>query len=374
MVKIAKYLDNLISQSKPTSLIWNVEKKQSQEKPSWNYIDGCMMNSLLELYQITKDKKYFEFVEEYLDYFIDKEGNILGYDVSKYALDDICSSRILFFMYDKTHDERYLKAIEHTYEQIKHQPRTYEGNFWHKKIYPNQVWLDGFYMVMPFYTLYTNHFLQSDYQDIVTMYKIAEERMYDSKCGLFYHGYDASKSIFWANKKTGLSQSFWLRAIGWFLCSIVDVYEYLQDEKTKLYFQCLLEKAITGILPYLDKTNYMFYQVVDKGEEVGNYLETSGSAMVAYTLLKGVRLKMLDLKYYDIGEKIFAGITKRYFTCQDDVFTLNGICLVAGLGPENNLRRDGTYQYYISEPVVKNEAKGIAPFIMAYIELIRGRR
>lgn len=373
MERIERYLNNLIESSTPTSLVWNIENKVSPKEPSWNYIDGCMMNSLLELYKITGNKKYFTFVNDYLNYFIDKDGNILGYDVNKYALDDICSSRILFTMYDQTHDKRFLKAIKKTYEQLKNQPRTYEGNFWHKKIYPNQVWLDGFYMVMPFYTLYTNRFLNANYQDIISMYQVVEKRMYNKELGLYYHGYDASKEIFWADKETGLSKSFWLRAIGWFLCSIVDVYEYLQDEAAKQYFKELLSESISGILRYIDKSSNMFYQVVDKGNEPGNYLETSGSAMVAYAILKGVRLEMLESKYYLIGKRIFEGITERYFKSQDNIFTLDGICLVAGLGPANNLRRDGTYKYYISEPIVQNEAKGIAPFIMAYVELKRSQ-
>jgi len=369
MDKIERYLNNLIDSSTPTSLVWNVENKTASKKVSWNYIDGCMMNSILELSEITKNMKYFRFVCDYLYHFVDSKGNILGYDQQKFALDDICSSRILFKMYDLTHDKRFLKAIENTYEQVKQQPRTVEGNFWHKKIYPNQVWLDGFYMVMPFYTLYSNLYLKADYTDIIAMYKLAERLMFNKEVGLYYHGYDAAKEIFWANKETGLSKSFWLRAIGWFLCSIVDVYEYLHDVAAKEYFKDLFKKSITGILKYLDKPSYLFYQVVDKGEEPGNYLETSGSAMVAYSILKGVRLEILDNEYQKIGQKIYDGITSRYFKCQDNLFTLGGICLVAGLGPANNLRRDGTYNYYISEPIVENESKGIAPFIMAYIEL-----
>ena len=373
MDKIERYLNNLIDSSTPTSLVWNVESKVGQKKVSWNYIDGCMMNSILELYKITRKEKYFTFVSNYLNYFIDQAGNIFGYDANKFILDDVCSSRILFEMFDRTQDGRFLKAIDKTYEQVRHQPRTIEGSFWHKNIYPNQVWLDGFYMVMPFYTLYTNRYLKADYTDIISMYQVAEARMFNQEIGLYYHGYDASKEIFWADKETGLSKSFWLRAIGWFLCSIVDVYEYLQDESAKQYFKNLFRKSITGILKYLDKPSYMFYQVVDKGDQPGNYLETSGSAMVAYSILKGVRLGILDLKYREIGQKIYDGITRRYLKSQGNTFSLGGICLVAGLGPKDNIRRDGTYQYYISEPIVENESKGIAPFIMAYIELKRSQ-
>ncbi|MCR5741165.1 MAG: glycoside hydrolase family 88 protein [Gammaproteobacteria bacterium] len=371
MNTIDKYIDYLVDNSKPESLIWNQEVIKEGKIAGWNYIDGCMMNSLLELYHITGNEKYFDFVKAYADYFIEEDGTIKRYDRLTFALDDICSSRILFEVYEKTGDEKYKKAIDYTYKQIEFQPRTKEGNFFHKLIYPYQVWMDGFYMVMPFYVQYINKYMNRDYTDILNMYKLCEKNMFDPKAKLFYHGYDESRLAFWADKKTGLSKSFWLRAEGWFLTSIVDIYPYILNIDTRAYFKDLFRKAIDGILKYLDKNTNMFYQVINEVGREGNYPETSGSSMLSYSILKAVRLGILDESYREVGIKVFNGIKDRYFKVKGNEIGLGGICLVAGLGPEKNRRRDGTYEYYISEPVVEDESKGIAPFIMAYLEIKR---
>lgn len=370
--QIEKYLDTLISNSSAEFFMWNVEKYNSKKGITWNYIDGCMLNSLLELFAITNNKSYLNFVEQAVDRMILADGQILTYNIEKYSLDDICESRILFKLFEITKKDKYLKAIEYTYQQILNQPRTKENNFWHKLIYPNQVWLDGLYMAMPFYVSYLNYHHQNDYQDIINQYKNVEAMMKDFKTGLYYHGYDSSKTIFWADSKTGLSKNFWLRSIGWFLVSLVEVFELIQNNEDKAYIKKLLTELVNNILKYQDQKSMMFYQVVNLGHLEGNYLETSGSSMIAYSILKAVRLGILDTNYQDIGKGIFDGIYRNYFCENNGEYSLGNICLVAGLGPSDNLRRDGSYEYYISEPIVKNDAKGVAPFIMAYIELKRG--
>ena len=210
---------------------------------------------------------------------------------------------------------------------------------------------------------------------IKKQYKNVHDIMFNSKKGLHYHGYDSSRESFWCDKETGLSKNFWLRACGWHMVSLVDILGYMDEQiyEDYAFYKTLLNETVDGILQYLDKDNNMFYQVIDKGSKEGNYLETSGSAMVAYTILKGVRLRALPERYQEIGLKIFDGICAKYLTDKNGDLNLGGICLVAGLGPENNRRRDGTFKYYISEPVVENDAKGVGPFIMAYTEVIRIR-
>ena len=370
---IKKYIDKLMT-SKPEAPLWNIEAIRQGKKPVWNYIDGCMMTSLLELYKTTKEEKYIDFVKKFVDYYVFDDGSIRGYDPLKYSTDDVCESRILFDLYDLTKNEKYNKANELTYSQVKTHPRTKEGNFWHKKIYPNQVWLDGLYMMQPFYTRYQTLRNGKDYQDIVKQFSNVRNIMFDSKYKLYYHGYDSSKSIFWADKETGLSKNFWLRSIGWFTVGLVDVLDYMDEQMYDEHntIKKLLKETIDGILQYQDEDSKMFYQVPNfKGRE-GNYLETSGSSMIAYAILKGVRLEALPERYKKIGQDIFNGICKKYLSVKPDGdLNLGGICLVAGLGPENNLRRDGSYEYYISEPVVENDAKGVGPLIMAYTEMIK---
>ncbi|MCF7931152.1 MAG: glycoside hydrolase family 88 protein [Acholeplasmataceae bacterium] len=368
---IDKFIEKLIAGSTPQAPLWNIELIKAGKQPGWNYIDGCMMTSLLELYKQTKNSTYLNFVQNYIDYYVFEDGSILGYDQEKYSTDDICESRILFDLYDITKKEKYSKAIDYTYQQILSHPRTHAGNFWHKKIYPNQVWLDGLFMAQPFYTRYETHRNnKKNYNDILNQFKNVRKLMFDEDKKLYYHGYDESKSIFWANPKTGLSQNFWLRAMGWYVVAIVDVMEYMEDEQARQeFFPQLLKEAIDGILAHQDQVSKLFYQVVDKEKEPKNYLESSGSALVCYAILKGVRLGALESNYQKKGLDIFNGICEKYLTDENGSLSLGGICLVAGLGPENNLRRDGSFEYYISEPVVKNDAKGVAPLIMAYTEL-----
>lgn len=370
---IDSYIEKLMT-SKPDMPLWNIESIKQGKKPSWNYIDGCMMVSLLELYKTTKEEKYFSFVKNFVDFYVHEDGTILGYDKEKYSTDDVSETRVLFDLYAYTKEEKYLKAIELVHEQILTHPRTKEGNFWHKKIYPNQVWLDGLYMMQPFYTRYETEFNKmQNYSDIVKQFKNVYELMRDPETGLYYHGYDSSKTMFWADPKTGLSKNFWLRSLGWFTVALIDVFEYMDEQMfdERHSIMVMFKEIVDSILKFQDPTSKMFYQVPNFPKRDKNYLETSGSSMIAYAILKGVRLKALPSRYQEIGLGIFKGICDTYLTTKNGDLNLGGICLVAGLGPENNPRRDGTYEYYMSEPIVENDAKGVGPFVMAYTEVKR---
>ncbi len=333
-----------------------------------------MMVSLLELYKTTNEEKYLNFVKNYIDYYVHEDGSILGYSKEKYSTDDVSETRVLFDLFAWTKEEKYSKAIELVHEQILSHPRTKEGNFWHKKIYPNQVWLDGLYMMQPFYTRYeSERNRMQNYADIVSQYKTVYHIMRDKQTGLYYHGYDSSKTMFWADKETGLSQNFWLRSIGWWTVSLIDVFEYMNEQMfdERHTIKQLFKETVDSLLKFQDAETKMFYQVPNYPGREGNYLETSGSSMIAYAILKGVRLKALPQRYQEIGLGIFNGICTKYLTIKNEDLNLGGICLVAGLGPETNQRRDGSYEYYMSEPVVENDAKGVGPFIMAYTEVKR---
>jgi unsaturated rhamnogalacturonyl hydrolase len=228
-------------------------------------------------------------------------------------------------------------------------------------------------MMQVFYTRYeTERNKFKNYSDIVGQFKNVYDIMRDKETGLYYHAYDSSKSMFWANKETGLSQNYWLRSIGWYTVALIDVYDYMDEQMYDEFntLKVIFKEAIDGILLYQDKESKMFWQVPNFPGREGNYLETSGSSMISYAILKGVRLGVLPERYQRIGVEIFEGIVSKYLTVKEDGdLNLAGICLVAGLGPENNLRRDGSYEYYISEPIVENDAKGVGPLIMAYTEL-----
>ncbi len=370
--KINKYIDYLLENSKPQAPMWNIEKVLSGEPNKWNYIDGCMITAILSLYEMTEDEKYYEFAKNFVDYYVKEDGTIATYDPEEFNLDNVNTASNLFYLYDKTGDEKYRKAIELVRGQLERMPRTKEGNFWHKNIYPYQVWLDGMYMAQPFYMRYEMKFNgMKGCKDSISQFENVEKLMKDPKTGLYYHGYDESRQMYWANPETGCSANFWLRALGWFSVALVEtataMTDVLYDEYR--YLLRLLENLVESLKPYQDESG-MFWQVVDHQGEEGNYLETSGTALISYAILKAVRLGYLPEIYEDMGIKALEGIIDRYLTIDEDGnLELGGICLVAGLGGKT--RRDGSASYYYSEPVVKNEAKGVAPLLLAYIELLR---
>ena len=369
--KIDSYVLRLIEESTPERTAWNLEKIRDGKPADWNYIDGCMITALLEIAEITGDKRYFDFAEMFIDHFVKEDGSILTFKPEKYNLDDINEGRVLFELYKKTGKEKYRKAADFLHGQLGKQPRTPEGNFWHKAIYPNQVWLDGIYMAQPFLSMYEMNFGSGDCKDTVSQIKNVREKMRDAVTGLYYHGYDASKTIFWADKETGRSKNFWLRSIGWFSVALADLLEIVPEGDEREELTGIFKELMESLKNFSDEETGLYWQVVDQPKREGNYLETSGSSMIAYAMLKGSRLGVLEKEYAALGAKTVHGIADKYLSFTDGNLNLGGICLVAGLGPENNTRRDGSYEYYISEPVVENDAKGVAPFILAYTEIMR---
>lgn len=370
---IDKYIERLLEGSTPDAPLWNIESIRQGKAPHWNYIDGCMITALLCAAEITGEEKYADFAERFIGYYVAEDGSIRGYSQEKYNLDDVNEGRVLFDLYKKTGKEKYKKAIFLLHEQLEKQPRTNTGNFWHKLIYPNQIWLDGLYMAQVFSVRFQKEFGGGDYSDAVAQFKNVRRLMFDEEKRLYYHGCDCSKTAFWADRNTGCSKNFWLRAIGWFCISLIDNIDYIDnDENARKELIAIFSEAIEGISQYADPETGMYYQVVDQGGREGNYLETSGSSMIAYAMMKGARLGVIDEKYAAMGKKTFDGICEKYLSVNDSgELNLGGICLVAGLGPEDNRRRDGSYEYYVSEPVVENDAKGVAPFVLCYMEVKR---
>ncbi len=369
---IEAYILDLIRRSTPEKTAWNMETIRAGVPVRWNYIDGCMLTALIAMSEITGDDVYAAFAEQVADHFVQEDGSILTFSPEKRALDDYNESRILFPMVERTGKDKYRRAAEQQYRSLLEQPRTVEGNFWHKLIYPDQVWLDGTYMAFPFMAMYQRSFGTGDYADILRQLRIVRQRMRDPVTGLYYHGYDASRKAFWADPETGLSANFWLRADGWFACALADLAGIIpMDLPEHKEIADMLRELMESVSRFADPETGMYWQVIDQAGREGNYPETSGSSMMAFAMLKGVRLGILDERFRDLGQKTFRSITEKYLVLRDGMPELQNICLVAGLGPENNRRRDGSYEYYISEPVVANDAKGAAPFVLCYTEIRR---
>ena len=381
MRKIIDFVDYLLSISTPKSPAWNIESALEGKQPKWNYIDGCMLKAIMDLYYATKNKKYFDFAKNYIDFFIGEDGLIVGYNPDEYNCDNINMGKILFDLYraDTNESEKYKKAILQLHSQLKGHPRISTGNFWHKKIYPNQVWLDGLYMVQPFFMEYTMLFNDKlGYEDIFNQFKNVDELMKDPKSGLLYHGYDESRQMFWADKQTGLSKNFWTRSIGWYAMALVDTMEKFDKQPSDEYniFKTWLKDLTDALLKFKDPETGMFFQVTNALSYPGNYLETSGTCAIAYAFMKGARLGYLPDNYFDHGKKIFEAVVELKLVTDitspgqnSDTFLLKDICLVAGLGgmpgKGDYQPRDGTIEYYLSEPRVNNDAKGVAPFLFS---------
>ena len=368
---IDQYIEEIIATGSPENPVWNQEIIRQNAKAHWNYIDGCMITALMKLYESSRERKYLDFSDSFIDYFIDDEGAILSYRQDEYNLDNIKEGSVLFKLYDYTGKEKYRKAMDTLYAQLQEQPRTKEGNFWHKQIYPNQIWLDGLYMAQPFYLEYEKRYGgKKNYDDILNQFRNVTLLLKNKDTGLYFHAYDSSREMFWCNKETGLSPNYWLRALGWFVMSLVDVLELLDETEDAEFYTMISETfrdLVNALLRYQDQSG-MWYQVVDRQDEERNYLETSGSSIISYAILKAVHLGILSQDFATLGKKAFMGICEKYlYRDSEGKMNLGGTCLVGGLGGKQ--MRDGSFEYYMSEPVVENEAKGIAPFLLAYIYL-----
>jgi unsaturated rhamnogalacturonyl hydrolase len=348
----------------------SVIARRAPMSKQWHYENGVMLKAIEQVWLKTGDAKYWTYIKETVDQFIDAEGNIHPYSLVEYNFDLVNLGKMLFPLYKKTGDERYKRAIETLREQIRWQPRTTDRGFWHKHIYPYQMWLDGIYMAGPFYAEYGSMFNDpAAFDDVVHQITLIEKRTRDPKTGLLYHGWDESKKQRWANPETGLSQYFWSRAIGWYAMALMDVLDYLPTNYGKRgEIIAIFTRLVEALAKVQDQSTGLWYQILDLAERPGNYLEASGTAMFAYAILKGIRKGHLDKKHIGIAKRAYQGMLDRLIDIDPlGMVNLNWTCGGAGLG--GNPYRDGSFEYYVGEKIVTNDYKGVGPFIMASVEM-----
>lgn len=349
-------------------------KLDFSEEPRWTYTPGLVLSACSRVYEQTKNQKYYDYIYDYANTSIDSTGTIKTYKLSNQNLDMIKSGDVLLYLYPKTKEERFLIAMQTLNRQLESQPKTSDGGYWHKKVYPNQMWLDGLYMAEPFHTHYAKDYIedgakrQQVYNDVVLQFDLIQKHSRDEKTGLLYHGWDESKEQQWANKKTGNSQNFWSRGMGWYGMAMVDVLDFLpENHPGRARIITYLNQYAEAITKVQDQSG-LWWQVLNQGKREGNYLEATGTAMFTYTLAKGVRKGYLPEKFLDVANKGYNGILENLISVEDNgVVNLNKCCAVAGLG--GNPYRDGSFEYYINEPIRSNDPKGTGPFIMASLEL-----
>ena len=339
----------------------------------WNYEQGLMLWALYRMSEHAAVPRYFDFVEKNLDRYVAPDGGIASYRLADYNLDLIAPGRALLVTYRKTGQERYRRAADTLRRQLREQPRTDDGGYWHKKIYPHQMWLDGLFMAEPFYAMnasLTNE--PADFDDIARQFLLIGRHTRDARTGLYYHGWDERKAQPWADRTTGCSPSFWGRALGWYVMGLVDVLEYFPEKHPKRKeLIALLNDVAAGLLKYRDRGTGLWYLVLDQGKRPGNYFESSSACMFTYAFAKGASRGYLPGKYFRAAERSFRAILRHHVTvdgngCVDLHDTIKG----AGLG--GTPYRDGTFAYYAGERRRTNDMKGIGPFLLAAIELEKG--
>jgi unsaturated rhamnogalacturonyl hydrolase len=354
----------------PDSIVYADEEKSKR----WNYEQGLMLEAFYQMWLHSGDDYYKTYIKKNLDYYICEDGFIKTYKMMEFNIDNIAPGKAVLRAFDIFKEQKYKWASDTLRHQLSLHPRTSEGGFWHKQVYPNQMWLDGLYMGEPFYVLYSSMFHDTAaFDDIANQFLLIAKHTYDKKTGLYFHGWDESKQQQWSNKVTGSSPNIWGRALGWYAVALIDVLEYFPEHHPKrkeliTIFQNLME----NILKQRDDKLKLWYQVVDKQNAPGNYLEASASCMFTYAFAKGANKNILDKKYFKHAQESFQGILKQFVTVNDsDTIYLNDVVKVSGLGGKPY--RDGSFEYYISEPRRTNDFKGYGPFLFAAIELEKGQ-
>lgn len=340
----------------------------SSGKPKWSYDVAFLGQAIDKLGNI--DPKYSKFMEDYIEYFVNEDGTVIDYNPREYNLDRINPAKNIITLYKRTGNPVYRKAIDRFVGQLETHPKTLAGGYWHKKIYPWQMWLDGIYMASPFLAQYAKEFNSPAWFDTVThQIKLIYSKTLDPSTGLLLHAWDESRTQRWCDPETGKSHYPWSRAMGWYTMAIVDVLNFLpEDHPDRDSIITILRNTCEALLKVRDPRTGLWYQVLNHGGREGNYIEGSGSAMFTYVFAKGAKKGYLDKKYLEIASESFESIVKELITVDENgLLTMHNICGGCGLG--GNPYRDGSYEYYITEKRVDNDPKGVAPFIIAAIEL-----
>ncbi len=347
----------------------SVLSKFPQLRNRWAYDYGVVCKGMEKVYELTGDRRYFDYIESNMNYFLLDDGSIRYYDLQAYNLDYINNGKSLLYLYKRTKNKRYEQAVHLLKKQLDEHPRTTEGGFWHKKVYQNQMWLDGLYMAQPFYAEYINQFAEEkNYGDVIKQFQLINKHLRDSDSHLLYHGWDEKRECFWADKETGRSANFWGRSVGWYACALVDTLDYLDDDTDRNVLIGMIIDLAEALVKVQSQKNGVWYQVLDKENCYGNYPEASCSCMFTYFILKSVRKGYISNNYFENAKKAYYGIIREFIEVDENaLLNLKGTVYVSGLGGDK--LRDGSYDYYISEPKQVNNLLGIGAFLMASSEM-----
>ncbi|HSU27354.1 MAG TPA: glycoside hydrolase family 88 protein [Chitinophagaceae bacterium] len=363
------YRSNAAEMAKTVMKTWKDSFSLDGKPAKWTYDMGVILKGFEGLWMNTGDAQYYNYIQQQMDFYVREDGSIKTYKQDEFNIDNVNNGKILLLLYRVTLKDKYLKAAKLLRDQLRQHPRTNEGGFWHKKIYPYQMWLDGLYMGEPFYAEYAwlAH-EDTSFNDIANQFIWMEKHARDPKTGLLYHGWDESKAMKWSNPVTGQSPNFWGRAMGWYATALVDVLDYFpMDHPKRKELIDILNRLVTAIDKCKDPKTGLWWDVLNFQGRKGNYLETSASSMFVYSIAKAVRKGYIPSTKISIAKNAFNSILSKYTKTENDQFNLYGVVKVSGLG--GNPYRDGSYEYYVGEPVIMNDPKGIGAFLMACNEI-----
>ncbi len=366
----------------PNGTPWSVRMARSVMRRNpvnhrrWDYTGGVVLGAIEKVALARRDSAMLRYVRANMDRYVGADGTIGGgYRLDEFNIDAIVQGRLLFGLYARTNDARYRKAADLLREQLRRQPRTAEGGFWHKKIYPQQMWLDGLFMGAPFYAQYAATFGEpAAFDDVARQFLLVARHTRDPRTGLMYHAWDAARAQPWADSATGLSKHFWARAMGWYVVAVVETLDQLPPtHRDRDAIVATLRDAAEGIARVQDPVTGLWWDVLDEPNRAGNYLEASASSMFAYALAKAARLGYVDARYRAVARRGFDGLVRNLVrTNANGTISLINVVQVSGLGGApraDGSTRDGSFAYYVSEPVVTDDYKGVGPFILAALEL-----
>jgi unsaturated rhamnogalacturonyl hydrolase len=339
-------------------------------KWEWNYELAVLLNGMDATWYNTADGPYYWYTKQAVDSLVDPDGSIPTYDAAANSLDNIALGRQLLLLYRVTQDVKYYKAATLLRRQLSVQPRNASSGFWHKQIYPNQMWLNGLYMAEPFYAEYASVFHEpEDFADIAKQFSLIEEHARSPKTGLLYHAWDESRKQPWGDKATGTSHIFWAGGMGWYMMALVDTLpSFPKDDPNRAALMAMLNRTAAAVIRYQDKRTGLWYQVLDRPGAPGNYFESSAACMFTYAIQKGVRLGYLPEQYSENASRAWQGILSRFVqTDTNGSVAITSIVKAIGLG--GSPYRDGTYDYYVGAPVVSNDPKGVGAFLLASTEM-----
>ena len=326
---------------------------------SFHYHQGVFLYGMLRVWKATGDQQYFDYIKGYIDSLIDEEGNLY---FARDELDSVQAGILLFPLYEETKDRRYLVAMKKLRHLLYSINQTTEGGFWHKDKYPYQMWLDGLFMAAPFMLMYNDHFVEEELVlNVIRQEKLMRKHMKDEKTGLLFHAWDEKKVQPWANKETGCSPEFWGRSVGWYGTAIVDILELIDGkDRGQEEMKEALKDLVHAIVNYQDEKTGLWYQIVDKGEHLDNWLESSCSSLFIYFIAKAIKLQLVDGSFEDVLKKAYSGLIEQMVEVKDDVANLKGICIGTSAG---------VYDYYVGRPTSENDLHGMGAFILASMAL-----